>query len=58
VDPNGILVEFCTTTQAMTAADREEALHLLTDPHPRLATTPPEIIVHQPAERRAVAKAS
>ena len=31
VDPNGILVEFCTTTQAMTAADREEARRLL--PH-------------------------
>lgn len=57
VDPNGILVEFCTTTQAMTATDREEALRLLTDPHPPLDTTPPQIIVHQPAERPAFAKA-
>jgi len=36
VDPNGILVEFCTTTQAMTQADREEAQRLLLDPHPPL----------------------
>ena len=35
-DPNGILVEFCTTTQALGEADREEALRLLRDPNPPL----------------------
>jgi catechol 2,3-dioxygenase-like lactoylglutathione lyase family enzyme len=33
-DPNGILVEFCTLVRDLTAADREEALRLLRDPHP------------------------
>jgi hypothetical protein len=56
VDPNGILVEFCTTTQAMTAADEAEALRLLKDPHPPL-DTPPNVIVHEP-QKQAVAKAS
>ena len=55
VDPNGILVEFCTTTQAMTAADREEALRLLKDPHPTLEV-PPRVIVHEP--QAPAAKAS
>jgi catechol 2,3-dioxygenase-like lactoylglutathione lyase family enzyme len=36
VDPNGILVEFCVTTQALSAADREEALRLLHDSKPPL----------------------
>ena len=52
VDPNGILVEFCTTTQAMTAADREEARRLLKHPNPPLET-PPEVIVHHPKKRAA-----
>jgi len=51
VDPNGILVEFCTTTRALTAADREEARRLLADAHPPL-TAPPQVIVHQPAQKR------
>ena len=46
VDPNGILVEFCTTTKAMTQADREEALQLLMDPAPPLET-PPQVVVHK-----------
>ena len=46
VDPNGILVEFCTTTQAMTEADREEAHRLLTDPQPALEV-PPQVRVHR-----------
>jgi catechol 2,3-dioxygenase-like lactoylglutathione lyase family enzyme len=54
VDPNGILVEFCTTTRAMTAKDREEALRLLADPQPALEGVP-QIIVHQPPERTAAA---
>jgi catechol 2,3-dioxygenase-like lactoylglutathione lyase family enzyme len=41
VDPNGILVEFCTTTQAMTQADKDEALRLLMDPKPPLESPPP-----------------
>ena len=49
VDPNGILVEFCVTTQAMTAADREEALRLLADPHPAL-DTPPPIKIYRPSK--------
>jgi catechol 2,3-dioxygenase-like lactoylglutathione lyase family enzyme len=46
VDPNGILVEFCTTTQAMTQADKEEALRLLTDPQPPLEH-PKQVVVHK-----------
>src|SRR5215470_8145795 len=57
VDPNGILVEFCTTTQAMTAADREEARRLLSDPHPRLEA-PPTPIVHYPEDPTITARAS
>jgi catechol 2,3-dioxygenase-like lactoylglutathione lyase family enzyme len=55
VDPNGILVEFCTNTRALTAADREEAARLLEDPHPALET-PPQVVVHR-ARRRAAAAA-
>ena len=54
VDPNGILVEFCTTTRAMTSADRDEALRLLADPHPALET-PPQVIVHEPPSKVAAA---
>jgi catechol 2,3-dioxygenase-like lactoylglutathione lyase family enzyme len=39
-DPNGILVEFCTSTRALTEADREEALRRLEDPRPALASDP------------------
>jgi catechol 2,3-dioxygenase-like lactoylglutathione lyase family enzyme len=52
VDPNGILVEFCTTTRAMTAADREEALRLLADPHPPLES-PKQVIVHRAKKKQA-----
>lgn len=51
VDPNGILVEFCVTTQAMTQADREEALRLLMDPNPKVETPPP-VQIHK-AKRAA-----
>jgi catechol 2,3-dioxygenase-like lactoylglutathione lyase family enzyme len=47
VDPNGILVEFCTSTRAMTDADREEARRLLADPQP-LLETPPSVVMHRP----------
>jgi len=53
VDPNGIFVEFCTTTATLTAADRVQALRLLSDPNPPLDGVP-DVIVHQPSERRAV----
>jgi catechol 2,3-dioxygenase-like lactoylglutathione lyase family enzyme len=42
-DPNGILVEFCTTTQPFTDADRAEALRLLEDPQPALLEAPKSI---------------
>ena len=53
VDPNGILVEFCTTTRAMTAADREEAQRLLRDPRPPMKA-PPQVVIHRPPKRAAV----
>lgn len=36
VDPNGILVEWCTDTRPLGREDREEAERLLADPHPPL----------------------
>ncbi|HYD47526.1 MAG TPA: VOC family protein [Terriglobales bacterium] len=47
VDPNGILVEFCTTTRALTQADRNEAQALLRDPKPPFEA-PPRVQVHRP----------
>lgn len=52
VDPNGILIEYCTTTHALGAKDREEAKRLLADPHPPLET-PKQVIVHQPPKQAA-----
>lgn len=53
-DPNGILVEFCTTTRALTDADRAEAQRLLTDPHPPVEV-PPQVITHHPPTQVAAA---
>jgi catechol 2,3-dioxygenase-like lactoylglutathione lyase family enzyme len=39
-DPNGIMVEWCTTTRAFTAADTDEAHRLLTAERPELETPP------------------
>ena len=39
-DPNGILVEFCTSTRELNAADREEALRRLADPAPERDENP------------------
>jgi catechol 2,3-dioxygenase-like lactoylglutathione lyase family enzyme len=50
-DPNGILVEFCTTTRAFTEADAEEAQRLLADPEPPLET-PPKTVVYRASEFR------
>jgi catechol 2,3-dioxygenase-like lactoylglutathione lyase family enzyme len=49
-DPNGILVEFCVSTRAMTADDRAEAERLLTDPTPEIAE-PPRSVVHRARDR-------
>ena len=49
-DPNGTLVEFCTTTRALGDADREEALRLLRDPKPPLET-PPSAEFHMPKKK-------
>jgi catechol 2,3-dioxygenase-like lactoylglutathione lyase family enzyme len=40
VDPNGILVEFCCSTAALTEADADEARRLLSDPAPPLESLP------------------
>ena len=45
-DPNGILVEFCTSIRAFTDADREDALRLLADPSPKVGP-PPRTVVHR-----------
>jgi catechol 2,3-dioxygenase-like lactoylglutathione lyase family enzyme len=42
-DPNGILVEFCTSTQAFTPQDREDAQRLLADPNPERSPAPPRM---------------
>lgn len=39
-DPNGIMVEFCTTTAAATDADRADALRLLREVSPALEAAP------------------
>lgn len=49
-DPNGILVEFCTSTRALTQADGEEALRLLEDPAPALAPEP-SVRMHRAGRR-------
>ena len=51
-DPNGILVEFCTTTQSFTARDRADALRLLADPAPALPQTPPRMQFHRARDHR------
>jgi catechol 2,3-dioxygenase-like lactoylglutathione lyase family enzyme len=40
-DPNGILVEFCTTTKPLDDADARQAEALLADPHPPLEEPAP-----------------
>jgi catechol 2,3-dioxygenase-like lactoylglutathione lyase family enzyme len=49
-DPNGILVEFCTTTRAFTARDHQQAEALLADPAPPLEA-PAATRVHRPPRR-------
>lgn len=42
-DPNGILVEWCTTTQTFTEADYAEALRLLETPEPTERDEPKKV---------------
>ncbi len=41
VDPNGVMIEFCTNTRELTEEDRAEAHRLLRDPSPDLGSPPP-----------------
>jgi catechol 2,3-dioxygenase-like lactoylglutathione lyase family enzyme len=50
MDPNGVLVEFCTTTRALGEADRAEAERLLRDPHPPLESGA-EVSFHRAPKR-------
>ncbi len=56
MDPNGILVEFCTDTQPYTQADRDHALDVLWSDSPELET-PPTPVFHSAAEHRAAREA-
>lgn len=49
MDPNGILVEFCTDTAPYTQSDRDEALAILRDESPALEN-PPVPTFHSAAE--------
>jgi catechol 2,3-dioxygenase-like lactoylglutathione lyase family enzyme len=49
-DPNGILVEWCTTTRAFTQEDERRARELLDDPSPEPLPTP-DVVVHRAARR-------
>lgn len=51
-DPNGTLVEFCTTTRAFDAADAEEAERRLRDPRPAVPEEAPETKVFRAADFR------
>ncbi len=42
-DPNGVMVEFCTTTRAFTADDHDEARRLLAATEPELDLVPPPV---------------
>jgi catechol 2,3-dioxygenase-like lactoylglutathione lyase family enzyme len=55
-DPNGILVEFCTTTKAFTDQDKEDAARLLADQSPPV-TPAPDFKVHKAARDAATAPA-
>ena len=49
-DPNGILVEFCTSTREFDAQDKQEALRLLTAESAELGDSP-SIKIHRAADR-------
>ncbi|MBV8295493.1 MAG: VOC family protein, partial [Acidimicrobiia bacterium] len=50
LDPNGILVEFCTTTKPLDDDDRRAAQQLLADPHPPVMP-PPDATFHRAPAR-------
>lgn len=52
MDPNGILVEFCTDTAPYSEQDRERALAILRDDAPELES-PPMPVFHSAAEHAA-----
>lgn len=52
MDPNGILVEFCTDTAPYTDADAAHALEVLRSDDPELESTPTPVF-HSAAERAA-----
>jgi catechol 2,3-dioxygenase-like lactoylglutathione lyase family enzyme len=52
MDPNGILVEFCTDTAPYTQADRDAARRILHSDAPELED-PPSPVFHSAAEHRA-----
>ena len=52
MDPNGILVEFCTTTKPFTDDDRRDAERLFADPEPPVMA-PPEATFHRAPARAA-----
>jgi catechol 2,3-dioxygenase-like lactoylglutathione lyase family enzyme len=52
LDPNGVMVEFCTTTQPFTAKDSADAQRLLADPAPPLASTPPRQQFHRARDHK------
>ena len=51
-DPNGILVEFCTTTQPFGAEARAEAARLLADPSPARPSEQPRTQLHRAKDHR------
>ena len=53
LDPNGILVEFCTMMRALDANDRNEALRLLRDPAPPLPTGGKTPVLHKAQRGRS-----
>jgi catechol 2,3-dioxygenase-like lactoylglutathione lyase family enzyme len=46
-DPNGTLVEFCTTTRAFDAEDRRRALEVLRSPNPPLEAPGPKPKIYE-----------
>lgn len=54
VDPNGILVEFCTDTAPYTQADKDHALAVLRSDDPELEN-PPAPVFHSAAEHATAA---
>lgn len=51
-DPNGILVEFCTTTREFTEADHEDALRLLEADHVQPDPNGPPTKIYRASEHR------